>query len=329
MTKLELKRNTLVLLCTMAFCTGALPQDIAMQESRRGEAVERHLPDDPLTPWAHDLESLKTELGDRLAVQEVTAEGIKTVKLLNVIPAIHFESGIADIPPRYIEQLRKVLESVSHRQNVRLHLVGHADDQRLSDALARRFGDNSGLSRERAGEVAEFLQRALSLAPESISYEWAGDKRPVATNATAEGRALNRRVEVEVWYDEKKDVAAQQEVLVKADFKRIKVCRNQTVCKLRFKEGQARRARVRNLIAPLHFDDDNTDVSPQFVGQIRQALENLHDKDDVVVKFVGYTDDAPLSERNQRIYGDQRALSKARAYRVAIAIQEALNLPAS
>ena len=57
-------------------------------------------------------------------------------------------------------------------------------------------GDNAGLSRERAGEVAGFLPQALALPPEAISFEWAGDTRPIATNATPEGRAQNRRVEV-------------------------------------------------------------------------------------------------------------------------------------
>ena len=65
-------------------------------------------------------------------------------------------------------------------------------------SLAQVYGDNRGLSRERAGEVAEFLQRALALPPEAISFEWAGDTQPIASNATEEGRALNRRVEVEV-----------------------------------------------------------------------------------------------------------------------------------
>ena len=52
-----------------------------------------------------------------------------------------------------------VLDGMRDRRNVRLHLVGHADTQPLSPALARVFGDNEGLSRERAGEVAELLQR--------------------------------------------------------------------------------------------------------------------------------------------------------------------------
>ena len=74
--------------------------------------------------------------------------------------------------------------------------VGHADSQRLSPALAEVFGDNAGLSRERAGEVAEHFKRALGLPPEAITYEWAGDAQPIASNETEEGRAQNRRVAI-------------------------------------------------------------------------------------------------------------------------------------
>ena len=62
----------------------------------------------------------------------------------------------------------------------------------------------------------------------------------------------NRRVEVEVWYDETQAACAEEQVLVKENFKRIKVCRMETVCKMRFKEGHSRRARIKNLVPPLH-----------------------------------------------------------------------------
>src|SRR5262249_37124925 len=73
-------------------------------------------------------------------------------------------------------------------------------------------------------------------------------------------------------------------------------------------------------------EDDATPVSDAFTQQVRQALTNLHDKQGVKVKFIGYTDDAPLSERDARIYGNPLALSKARARRVALAMQEALGV---
>jgi flagellar motor protein MotB len=57
------------------------------------------------------------------------------------------------------------------RINVRLHLIGHADNRPLSAELAQIFGDNAGLSRERAGQVAEHFQTALTLPPEAISWK--------------------------------------------------------------------------------------------------------------------------------------------------------------
>jgi flagellar motor protein MotB len=297
-------------------------------ETPLGNDVERQLPtEQPFAPWARDPEQILTEAGDHLEPRQKLTESFETVKLKNVIPPIHFESGVAKIPDSYVEALRKALEGLRDHRNVRLHLVGHADNQRLSPMLARAFGDNTGLSRERAGEVAEFLERALQLKPEAIAYEWAGDTQPIATNDTPEGRALNRRVEVEVWYDQLKAREANDEELVRQQIKQIKVCRVQTLCKLRFKEGAARRSRLSNVVSPLHYDAENVQVTPVFIKQIRQALDNLQDKSNVVVKFIGYTDEAALSERDARIYGDLVALSKARARRVALAVQEALKLP--
>jgi len=212
------------------------------------------------------------------------------------------------------------------RLNVRLHLIGHADSRPLSPRLQAIYGDNAGLSRERAGQVAEHFQTALALPPEAISYEWAGDTQPVASNQTAAGRALNRRVEVEVWYDEIAAKVGLEEILVPHEVKRVKVCRMARVCKLRYVEGHSKRAKIQNLVAPLHFDSEEIEVSDIFIERVRQGLTNLGDKENVIVRFVGYSDDTPLTGRAERIYGDQVGLSKARARRVAIAVQDALGL---
>ena len=321
------KRSSWLLTCLALLAASAQAQ--AVDETPLGSPVERQLPTDhpPATPWARDPKQITTEAGDRLEKRKLLSESFETVKLKNVIPAIHFESGVAKIPDNYVEALRKALDGLRDRRNVRLHLVGHADNQPLSSALARTFGDNTGLSRERAGEVAEYLKRALQLKPEAIAYEWAGDTHPIASNDTAEGRALNRRVEVEVWYDQPKAREGDDEVLVQQAIKQVKVCRVQTLCKLRFIEGAARRARVTNVVPPLHYGEDAVQVPPEFVEQVRKALNNLQDKANVVVKFIGYTDEVALTGRDERIYGNLVALSKARAHRVALTVQEALKLP--
>jgi outer membrane protein OmpA-like peptidoglycan-associated protein len=190
-----------------------------------------------------------------------------------------------------------------------------------------RLIGGEGVARERAGEVAKLLESALALPAEAISYEWASTDQPIADDSTAAGRAA-LLVAVEIWYDDFKDATSTQELVVKNDFTPVKVCRMQTVCKLRYVEGRERRARVQNLVAPLHYDDASLQPTPAFVAQIQRTLETLSDKQHVVTKFIGYTDNAPLAEREAQVYGDHEALSKARARRIAVAIQDELGLPA-
>lgn len=293
-----------------------------------GEAVEKQLPSDVrATEWIQDKSDFDREQGDRIEKQNVLEQEAITKKLQNVIPPIHFESGEAHIPERYVALVRDALNRVKHRINVRLHFVGHTDDQSLSGDLEKEYGDNTGLSRERAGTTAEYFQRALDLPAESISYEGIGDTMPLGSNATEEGRRQNRRVEVEVWYDEISEKMVEKEVVISQDITRVKVCRIENVCQLRYKEGHSKRAQIRNLIAPLHYEGESPDIPPEFLESIRQAMYNLRDKGNVVVKFIGHTDNVPLSGRRARIYGTHLGLSKARARRVALAVKDALDLP--
>ena len=196
-----------------------------VDEAPLGEAVERHLSiDTEYQRWSQHPEDVETELSDEIQTRETLEDALETVKLAGLVPDIHFETGVAQIPATTVESLGAILARMKDRINVRLHLIGHADNRPLSPRLQAIYGDNAGLSRERAGQVAEHFQTELALPPEAISFAWAGDTEPVASNATEEGRALNRRVEVEVWYDEVVDKVALEEFLVPHEIKRVKVC---------------------------------------------------------------------------------------------------------
>ncbi len=325
----NLLRASITAVCL--FCLTAPVYGASIRETdASGAAAEEHLPGDTaFTSWVHDPGATAQDEGDHKEKREILEKEAKTIKVDNLVPPIHFGQGEADITPDYIALLRKVLDSMRDRANVRLHFIGHADNLPLSDALAMRYTDNVGLSRERAGTVAEFCQHALGLPPEAISYEGLGDSKPVATNATEQGRQRNRRVEVQVWYDEIKEKLVEKEVFVHRDVQRIKVCRIETVCQLRYKAGHSRRARIKNLIAPLHYDEGLAQVPAAFLNQVRQAMTNLGSKQNLVVKFIAYTDNQPLVERDKRIYGDHLGQSRAVARRIALAVKEGLNLPDS
>jgi flagellar motor protein MotB len=301
-------------------------QDV--DETPMGEGVERHLSNDiDFMQWVQDPERFATEASDEIETRETLKDGFETIKLSNVVAPIRFESGVAQIPKGTVEALGKILNGMKDRLNVRLHLVGHADNQPLSPRLVKIYVDNMGLSQERAGEVAEHMQTALALPAEALSYSWQGELDPVASNSTEVGRAQNRRVEVEVWYDEIRDQVGLEEYLVEHEVETVKVCRIETVCKLRYVDGHAKRARVQNLIAPLFYGAEAIEVNDAFIEQVQQGFSNLAGKENVVVKFVGFTDGLLLTGRTERIYGDHTGLSKARARRVALAIQDSLELP--
>ena len=298
------------------------------ESSPFGENVEQYQTlDAPYTSWVTSTD--EEQGGDKIEVKKVIDQEVNTVKLQNVVPPIRFASGKADIPEEYIGMLRDVLERMKGRANVRLHFLGHSDNVKLSGRLKTKYGDNAGLSRERAGTTAEYFQRALDLPAESISYEGVGEVQPIAGNDTLAGRARNRRVEVEVWYDEISEKLVDKEVLVSAEMNRIKVCRVETVCKLRYKEGHAKRGRVKNLVAPLRYDAQSSEIPASFLEQLREAMHNLRAKQNVVIKFIGHSDNLPLTGRDARIYGNALGISKARSRRVALAVQDALGLPSA
>jgi len=110
----------------------------------------------------------------------------------------------------------------------------------------------------------------------------------------------------------------------------IKVCRAETVCKMRYREGHTPRTRVREprRATAIRGRDLSHFLMPS-PKQVRQELHNLRDKRGVTVRFIGYTDDAPLTGGDESTYGNHLSLSKARALRVALAMQEILELPAS
>jgi type VI secretion system protein ImpK len=72
-------------------------------------------------------------------------------------------------------------------------VVGHTDSNPVS--ASNPFASNEGLSRARAETIARIL--VASGAPaDRVRAEGRAAAEPVATNATREGRALNRRVEI-------------------------------------------------------------------------------------------------------------------------------------
>jgi chemotaxis protein MotB len=76
-----------------------------------------------------------------------------------------------------------------------ISVEGHTDDVPISTS---RFASNWELSTARATSVLRLLETSAGLDPERLSAAGYADTKPIADNATPQGRAANRRVEVVV-----------------------------------------------------------------------------------------------------------------------------------
>lgn len=324
----KLKAGLILFMLAMSSAALSVETSDVVDQGTPANNAEIHLPSDqPIEQWTQTFEVEKEDEKKKVEIKKVLQQNIKTLKLDNVIEPIEFKSGQEGIPERYVTLLRTVLDGMKNRLNVRLHFIGHTDDVKLSGSLQKKYGDNVGLSRERAGTTAEFFQRALHLPPEAISFDGMGEHKPVASNKTEAGRAKNRRVEVQVWYDQVDEEMVEKQIRIKQDVKRIQTCRIETVCKVRYKAGHSRRARLKNLVPPLRYEEGMGEIPSQFLTQLKEALYNLRNKNNVQIKLIGHTDNIPLTGRLGRIYGEHVALSKAHARRLSLAVQEALKLP--
>jgi hypothetical protein len=77
-------------------------------------------------------------------------------------------------------------------------VTGHTDFQRISRRLQSRYPDNHALSYGRAATIGAYLADGLNLKADQVTYEGKGPDEPVASNRTDEGRAKNRRVELNI-----------------------------------------------------------------------------------------------------------------------------------
>lgn len=102
-----------------------------------------------------------------------------------------FEPGQAAVRTEF-QPLIERISSVLEQEGGAIKVVGHTDNVPIRTA---RFPSNIELSQARAKAVGEVLKTKLS-KPDRISFEGKGADTPIAPNATADGRAQNRRVEI-------------------------------------------------------------------------------------------------------------------------------------
>lgn len=116
----------------------------------------------------------------------VTAEGL----VISLHEAGFFPSGSAEVRPASIPMLSLLAKALPMGP---LRIEGHTDNVPIHTA---QFATNWELSTTRATAIARLLLNHGPIDPASVSAAGYAEFHPIASNATEEGRAKNRRVDI-------------------------------------------------------------------------------------------------------------------------------------
>jgi chemotaxis protein MotB len=158
----------------------AAPMPLAMPEDETPQTLKIHID--------HVLAE-QVALG-HIATGAVTTHIARDGLVISLHEAGFFASGSAVVNPGSTRMLTALIDSLPPRP---IRVEGHTDNVPIHTV---QFATNWELSTARASAIARFIIDRGMIDPAKVSAAGYAEFHPVATNATAEGRTLNRRVDI-------------------------------------------------------------------------------------------------------------------------------------
>ncbi|MCR9051405.1 MAG: OmpA family protein [Phaeodactylibacter xiamenensis] len=137
--------------------------------------------------------NLKGVLSEGIEDEDVEVKVDKTVVFVNLSDKMLYKSGSAQITDRANEVLGKIAKIIKSRPNLEVMVEGYTDSQPINTACIK---DNWDLSVLRSTSVVRTLQTNHGIDPNRLIAAGRGEFNALATNDTAEGRAMNRRTRI-------------------------------------------------------------------------------------------------------------------------------------
>ncbi len=142
--------------------------------------------------WDMTKAKLANETYEEIDLPEITIRGNEKYSVYTLEEKVLFDTDKADIKPTATRALSEIAASIGRRYGKsQVRVLGFADSR----------GDrsyNKELSAKRAESVKKWLATNGGMGDTRVTIEPMGEAAPVASNATAEGRQENRRVEIAV-----------------------------------------------------------------------------------------------------------------------------------
>ncbi len=141
-------------------------------------------------------DELVGSLKGEIEAGEIQIRRMKDRLSVNLESKVLFDSGKANLKGSGIEVLRRVGAQLAKIEGKRIQIEGHTDNDPIGGKLKEKFPTNWELSASRALAVVHFLQSEVSIDAQRLSGAAYGEFQPAALNDTAEGKAVNRRIEI-------------------------------------------------------------------------------------------------------------------------------------
>jgi len=151
---------------------------------------------------AQMAKGLENEMRADLESKDVTISNLQGKLTVNILDRVMFDSGEAILKPAGESVMRKIAAILAGHPRLKIHVIGHTDNVPIRPEARNRFASNWELSTARALAAVHFLTEKAGVDPHRVGAIGYGEYRPLADNATAEGRARNRRIAITILPDE-------------------------------------------------------------------------------------------------------------------------------
>ena len=151
---------------------------------------------------AKSKNTLEDEMRAALQSKDITISQLQGKLTVNILDHVLFDSGEAAVKPEGQEILRRLAAVLAAHTNRAIHVIGHTDNVPIRAGARGRFPSNWELSTTRATAAVRFLHEQAGVNPRQLGALGYGEFHPIADNATAEGRAKNRRIAVVILPEE-------------------------------------------------------------------------------------------------------------------------------
>lgn len=130
---------------------------------------------------------------DTSELKDVDVKVLKGVVYISLADNMLFKSGSYDISPKAMDILDKIAKIIKDYKNYSVLVEGNTDNVPINRTNIRNNWDLSAL---RASSVVQVLQNKFGVDPQRLTAGGRGEYNPIVTNATPEGRQLNRRTQI-------------------------------------------------------------------------------------------------------------------------------------